>query len=205
MTDPLAQILDPRRSVLVVVDPQNDYCHPAGVLGRLGLDLAMVDPMIEAVKKLHATARSRGVPVIFIKTVHTDETDSPSWRRRHEGMDGLCREGTWGVEWYGLSPVEGDITVIKHRYSGFVGTRLENVLHTLGRNTLVFTGGATNVCVESTLRDAYHRDYETVLVEDASASTDRTAHEATLRNVNRFFGAVLPADGVHGYWHRAVV
>jgi ureidoacrylate peracid hydrolase len=200
--DHLEEVLAPERSVLVVVDLQNDYCHPDGVLGRLGLDMTAIDPMVAAATTLHAAAHESGVPVVFLRTVHTDETDSPSWSRRYAGVGGLCRAGTWGAEFYDLAPGDGDITVLKHRYSGFVGTRLENVLHTLRRDSVVFTGTATNLCVESTLRDAFMRDYDTVLVEDACAATDRAAHDATVVNVSRHFGAVATVQGVTERWAR---
>lgn len=203
MDDYVDEVLAPQRSVLVVVDLQNDYCHPEGALGQLGLDLSMVDPMVEATTALHAAAHQRDVPVVFLRTVHTGETDSPSWSRRYAGVGGLCRADSWGAEFYGLSPEDGDVTVVKHRYSGFVGTRLENVLHTLRRDTVIFTGTATNLCVESTLRDAFMRDFDTVLVEDACAATDRAAHDATVANVSRHFGAVSTVHQVTETWAHA--
>jgi ureidoacrylate peracid hydrolase len=198
--DHLDEVLVPERCALIIVDMQNDYCHPDGILGSMGLDLSMVDPMCDVVAGLRETAHAQRVPVIFLKTVHTDETDSPTWKRRYAGLGGLCRADTWGADYYRLQPHGEDIVVIKHRYSGFIGTRLEHVLRALSRCTLVFTGGATNVCVESTLRDGFMRDFETLLVQDGTAAPSRAAHEATLANVDRHFGTVCSAEEVQARW-----
>ena len=80
----------------------------------------------------------------------------------------ICATGTWGAEYYRVQPTNDDCEVVKHRYSAFVGTTLEVILRSLARQTVVVTGVTTNVCVESTVRDAYMRDYRPLLVEDCT-------------------------------------
>lgn len=195
-----ADLLQPGRSILVVVDVQNDYCHPDGALGKGGLDLSMVDPMCAVIEELRQTAGRSGVPTVLLRTIHADATDSPAWLRRTPYSGHICREGSWGAEFYRIQPSDDDVVVTKHRYSGFVGTRLEQVLHTLGRTTLVFTGTSTEVCVESTARDACMRDFDVVVVEDGVASTDEELHRGTLENVRRYFGSVVASDVVRSTW-----
>jgi len=94
-----------------------------------------------------------------------------------------------------LAPEQGDILVSKHRYSGFFETELDAVLKDLGVKSLLFTGCTTSVCVESTLRDAFYRDYRCVLLADCTAEplgsdSNRTNHEASLLVIETFFGWV---------------
>lgn len=184
---------------LVIVDLQFDYCHPDGVFGR-SKDRRMIDTMVANVGELHRRAEQCSVPVIFLRNGHTAATDSDTWLDR-PGAAAACREGSVGATPYGVAPAERDIVVTKHRYSGFIGTRLEQVLRALGRETLVFCGVATNVCVESTARHAYMLDYGVVVVEDATAA-EADAHRASLENIRRHFGLVLPTTAVVDGWRR---
>jgi ureidoacrylate peracid hydrolase len=109
--------------------------------------------------------------------------------------------GTWGADFYQLKPEPGDPIVNKHRYSAFVGTRLDSILRTFQRSSLIMTGVATNVCVESTSRDALFLDYHVVFMADATAANDGpAAHEATLENIRRHFGVVATTDEVLEAW-----
>jgi len=102
----------------------------------------------------------------------------------------LLTEGTWDFAMVEeLKPLPGDLVVTKTRYSGFVGTTLDSQLRTRGVRYLFFAGIATNVCVESTLRDAYFLDYWPILFADGAMPAGPPAmHEATLFNVENFFG-----------------
>jgi ureidoacrylate peracid hydrolase len=90
--------------------------------------------------------------------------------------------------------------VTKHRYSGFVGTELDMVLRSHGIKTVVMTGEATNVCVETTARDAFMRDYYVAFVSDCTASGSQAAHDATLVTMGRHFGTVLTSDDIVSTW-----
>lgn len=198
----LAQLLCPSRSVLVVIDVQNDFCHPDGALGSAGLDVSHMDAMCGVIGTLHHHARGAAIPTIFLRTVHSAATDSAAWMRRSPYGGSVCREGTWGTEPYGIEALDGDTIVLKHRYGGFVGTRLEQVLRATGRTTLVLTGTSTNVCVETTAREACMRDYDVVVIEDAVASTNLDEHEAALHSIRRYFGSVVSGAAVLTEWAR---
>ena len=191
------------QAALVVVDVQNDYCHPDGALGLAGFDLSTIDPMCDVIEDLISTARVVEVPVIFLQNIHSDATDTPAWRRKTKHGMANCREGTWGAEFYRVEQTASDRVVVKHRYSGFVGTNLSQVLGAVGRTTLVMTGTATNVCVESTARHACMLDYDVVIVEDGVAATDAAAHSGTLQNLDRFFGHVVASEKVQMVWKDA--
>jgi ureidoacrylate peracid hydrolase len=197
----LDELVDPARTAVLVVDVQNDYCHPHGALGKQGLPTGAAMAMIPRLHTLLDGARERGVRVVFIQTVHTDETDSPAWVRRSAGISAaVCRAGTWGGEFTGVAPRTGDILVTKHRYSAFVNTRLESVLHTYGIANVIMTGVSTNVCVESTARDAYMRDYNMIFVSDCTAAYSQEDHDATLRTMARNFGTVVTAAEILAAW-----
>lgn len=199
----LAEKVDPKHCLILVVDVQNDFCHPEGTFGRAGRDLSMVEQMMPHLVKMVEEARRVGVPVIFIQTVHSQWTDSQTWLTRHSGLyleSQLCRPGTWGVDFYGVAPQEGELVVVKHRFSAFYGTDLDVVLRAKGIKTLIMTGFSTNGCVESTARDGFMRDYHIVLLSNCTAATSQEAHQAALVNMSNYSGGAVTSDEVLSIW-----
>lgn len=197
----LEQLLVGTRPALVIVDVQNDYCHPEGALGLKGCDVSGVKEMMPRLHGLLGAVREEGIPIIFIQTFHEEATDSEAWVTRSSGRSAqVCRKDSWGAEFYEISPRPGEIVVNKHRYSAFVNTRLDSVLRTLKVDTLLIAGVSTNVCVESTARDGFMLDYHIVLVEDACASYSRDAHEMTLVNIQGYFGTVASSGELMDMW-----
>ena len=98
----------------------------------------------------------------------------------------------------------GEIVVKKHRYSGFIHTRLESVLQTLKIETLIMTGVSTNLCVESTARDGFMLDYRIVFVKDACAAFSQEEHDMTLKTVDAYFGMVADTKEVISFWQQQV-
>jgi ureidoacrylate peracid hydrolase len=187
---------------LVVVDVQNDFCHPSGLEGR-AMDPEVVRAMCSAITTLRGAASEAGVPVIFVQTVHREATDSRAWARRLPPQNrAICREGSWGAEFHECEPEQADVVVQKHRYSAFHGTELGHVLRTFCRTTVVLTGTATNVCVESTARDACMLDYDVVLVADGTCAADGAEHAGALHNVRNYFGDVVDTATIVTAWRR---
>lgn len=181
-------------SALLIIDMQNDFCHPEGAQGKRGRDLSMVYGMIPTFEKVLNGARQIGLPVIFVRTLHYPWTDSQSWRKRLDGYKKgieICLPGSWGAEIIeALAPREGEPVVVKHRYSAFVDTDLSLMLRSMKIETLLIGGVGTNVCVESTARHAYMLDYDVCLLEDCTAGCDVDLHRGTLRNIAEHFGKV---------------
>jgi ureidoacrylate peracid hydrolase len=199
------EILDPETTAILVVDMQKDFCTPSDRKGSW-TTVDATEEMIPRLQRFLDEARALQGKIIFIKSVHEPSTDTDVWLRRHGGVPRLhCRPGTPGVEFYGVAPQGDELVVIKHRYSGFIGTRLETVLHAMRIRTVVMTGVATNVCVESTARDAYQRDFNVVLLSDCTATRNLQTHEAALENIRRNFGDVSTANDVLNVWRGAVV
>jgi ureidoacrylate peracid hydrolase len=205
MTETLAQLVDPARAAVLLVDIQNDYCHPDGSIARRGGDVSTCEAILGPVQRLIDGARAAGVPVIWIRNWHEKWTDSPAWTARRTDP-GAARAGTWGAEFWGVQPAEDEPVVHKQRYSAFCGTRLDAMLHTLKRETIIMAGVATNVCVESTARDGCFLDYYVVFLSDCTATNDGpAAQEATLENMRHHFGVVATADDVVAAWQRQPV
>jgi ureidoacrylate peracid hydrolase len=99
-----------------------------------------------------------------------------------------------------VRPAEGEPVVTKHTYSGFIGTELHQRLGQLGARTLVFAGVQTQVCIESTVRDAHSLGYLCVVPEDAVGSHSPALHDATLTNIRFLFGDVCTAADVAAAW-----
>ncbi len=179
---------------LIVIDMQVDFCASG------------CEPVATVIMDLAAAARRAGVPVIWVRTEHSDATDTAVWlSRRQGGARRVCRPGTPGIEFYRVRPEPGEPVVTKHRYSAFIGTDLETRLRAMGVTQLICCGVNTNVCVESAVRDAFQRDIATVTVADACTSSDPGAHEAALRNIQGHSGRVLTSSEVLVHWGASAV
>jgi ureidoacrylate peracid hydrolase len=197
----LARLIDPAKAVVIVVDVQNDFCHPAGALAAAGAPTGDAQAMLPALQRLLDAARASGTRVVFLQTVHEDATDSEAWRGRSLNQSApICRSGSWGIEFTDVAPLDDEPVVVKHRYSGFVNTRLESVLRTLRAETLIMTGVSTNVCVESTARHGFMLDYHIVLVEDCCAAYSRAEHDGALYNVRTHVGTVASSATITEAW-----
>jgi ureidoacrylate peracid hydrolase len=197
---------DPAHTALIVVDVQNDFCSPVGLMARKGFNISAVVEMLPNLQKLIDSSRAVGLPVIFIKTVHDETTDSQQWRDRVSDRPGTkeyepnCRPASWGSEFYEVVPGPEDKVVIKYRYSAFTGTNLNVVLRTLGVQSLIFAGLATEICVESSLRDGLFNEYYVSLIEDCSASYSSAAHRASIDVISKNFGPVVQAEDLITHW-----
>jgi len=203
----LVDKIDPRHTALVVVDVQNDFCADGGFFSEVGYDLSMIQPMVPRLDSLIATARAEKVPVVFVRCIFDAIYSSGPWvekrsRKRPDGT-GLCLSETWGAEFFMVSPEPGELVVTKHRFSAFVGTNLDLVLRSMGVKTLLVTGVATNVCVESTARDGYQLDYYIVIPEDCTAGISLELHNGTLENIRTYFGAVCSSEEILAAWKRS--
>jgi len=196
--------IDPSRAALIVVDAQNYYCHADGP--AKWEDHSTCTAAVANIQRLIEGARRAGVPVVYLRNWHEDCTDSEAWATRGGRSAIGLRSNTWEADWYEVAPAPGEAVVNKHRYSGFAGTRLDAILHTYGRSSVIVTGVATNVCVESTARDAVFHDYHLVFMSDATATGNGSVlHQATLDNMRLHFGIVASTREVLSGWERLAV
>ena len=194
--------LVPAKTALVVVDMQNGF-----MLSEVGhAPCQMAFEIVPNINRLAQAVRDTGGTVIWIQTAYTDETLT-SWSTLYgmvgpKGAEKRRRSlsvGGKGYELFADLKVEPqDLIVEKKRYSAFIqgSSNIEEVLRARGLDTLLITGTVTNVCCESTARDAMMRDYRVVMVSDANAAGSDAEHQATLDLFVSFFGDVLTADQV---------
>ena len=199
----LAKRLDRARSALIVIDVQNDFCHPSGVQGVRGRDLTQMVDVVAKLEGLIDGAREYGVPVVFVQTVHDENTDTPNWLARNgdEVRPQSCLPESWGAQFFQITPIFDEKIVTKHRYSAFHGTDLELHLTEIGRDSLLFAGVSTAVCVETSLRDAVCRDFLATLVNDCCSAYDDTAHERSVAAVQQGFGSVASSQEILSFWN----
>jgi ureidoacrylate peracid hydrolase len=210
-TKPEPVEIDLAKSAVVVVDMQNAFASKGGMLDIAGVDTSPAACVIQKIAAVTNTARASGIPVVHLQMGYKSDQsnsggpNSPNWHkelamtlmnRRPELKGKLLTEGTWDFAIVDeLKPRAEDLVVVKTRYSGFAGTPLDSLLRTRGIRYLFFAGIATNVCVESTLRDAYFLDYWPILLRDAAMPAGPpAAHDATVYNVEMFFGWTLKSD-----------
>lgn len=215
-TERLQRKLRPATTALVLVDVQNDFCSTGGVMDVEGADLTPVQKMLPTLEDLLHNARAAGVFVVHVRNAYStpdgrylSEPFLDVARRRLAGraltIVPMCEPGSWGADHApGFTPVDGEPVVLKHRYSGFHQTDLEMVLRVRGIQTVVPCGVATNVCVESTARDAFMRDFHVVFPDDASATYYEAAHTATLSTIGLHFGEISNVAEISAIWARAM-
>ncbi len=201
----LSDRLEPKHTAIVVVDMQNDFCAEGGQLHKtLGVDMSANGPLAGRIMDLVRAARRAGAMVVWIQANYERRYLSGQALAKLEerGVESICCEGgTWGWDFFEVAPEPGEWTIEKHTYSGFHGTELDRVLRFRGIRTLVMTGVATNVCVESTLRDGYFNGYYIVMPEDCVGSAAADLHAGTLENVRRHFGEVVASGaGLAALW-----
>ncbi|MCK1389641.1 pyrimidine utilization protein B [Bradyrhizobium sp. 1] len=207
--EPLRLAVD--ETAVIVVDMQNAYASQSGYLDLAGFDISGAKAAITAIQDVLSVARGAGVPVIFFQNgwdadyVEAGGPGSPNWhksnalktmRKRPELQGKLLAKGGWDYALVDdLQPKPGDIVVPKTRYSGFFNSQFDSILRARGIRNLVFCGIATNVCVESTLRDGFHLEYFGVMLEDAThqAGPDYI-QKASIFNIETFFGWVSSAS-----------
>lgn len=201
----LERINDVDQLALVVIDMQNDFCATGGYFDRSGADLSEMETLANRVVAIIDAARNAGVMVIFIRSAYDPIFLSKAQidRRRRVGWDmPLCQRETWGYDFYRVAPLPDEPIVTKHRFDAFYGTDLELILRSNGKSQLIFAGVATNVCVETSLRSAFMRDFEVALLADCTGARTRRAHEATLETVQYHFGLVVTSTDIERVWRK---
>jgi nicotinamidase-related amidase len=209
----LEELVDPKRTALILVDIQNDYCAPGGKYDQGGKDMSMYPTMIEKTAKLIEEAHQSGTLVVYIQNTNLADyrSDSVAYLRfkiliRNVEPEDLLKtehaiEGTWGhqiVEH--LAPRPNDLVIRKHRSSAFIDTRLDLILRSNNIQTVLITGVVTEGCVESTARDASFKDYIVVLVENCIGSGNHHLHEASMAVMRNRFD-VTTSDEIIKVWH----
>ncbi len=200
---PLTFDIELSESALVVIDMQNGFASPDGTLGRAGFDISMTRAIIPKIQQLVVAAREAGIAVFWSRQVHYPGDKTRAARRipghlaRGAGRAMLCARGTPDAEIIDeLKPyvADADDVIQKHRSSVFYCSTFEPALRVRGIRLLIVTGTTASFCVDSTVRDAYARDLDVIVLADAVSDTEIQATHAMLRSTERFHGYVTTTD-----------
>jgi ureidoacrylate peracid hydrolase len=205
--------LDPARTAVIVVDMQNAFATKGGMFDLAGHDISGAAGAIAATLRVIDAAHAADMPVIYLQMGFAPDLgdagdlDSPAYHkelalilmRQRPELDGkLLVRGSW--DWQivdGLAPAPGDTVIQKTRYDGFSRTALDAKLKALGVRNLLFTGIATNICVESTARHAFFNEYWPILIEDGvNHAGPEFNRQATLWAFENVFGWISNAEAV---------
>jgi ureidoacrylate peracid hydrolase len=181
-----------------VIDMQNAFVAPGAPI-----EVPAARAIVPAINRLAAELRGRGIPVIWV--LHQNAAGGADWHgffevfvrpeNRARAAQALSQGSELQKLWPDLEVDAADLRLAKNRYSAFIGQgSLREVLAGLGRDTLLIAGTKTNVCCESTARDAMMLDHKVVLLSDCTAALSDEEHRATLENMIQQFGDVLTAD-----------
>ncbi len=207
--------LPPEKTALLIIDMQNDFLHPRGAFAAKGVDISGAARLIPLVKGVTDACRTASLPIVY--TLHTfrpDFSDRPRMyyelmRQRQQAANsdpaapplpgGLIRD-TWNAAVVEeLAPRPGDIILdAKHNFDSFYQTDLEMILRNLGVENLLITGVTCSICVETTLRSAYHRDFRCFLVEDCTWEKQADQEAASKKTIAMNFGYLVKAEEVIG-------
>jgi nicotinamidase-related amidase len=183
--------IDPERTALLVIDMQNAFLHPEGIL-----HMPTAEAMIPRLQSVVDDCREAKIRVVWVRLSHEfmgttiygelwpdhfDEAGTPKLRR-----------GSFDFEIHrDLKVLPEELIVDKFKYTAFTGTNLETILRQYQCDTVIIVGLATNACCESTARDAFFRDFRVIMVSDANATLNDEMQKAALDNISMLFGYVL--------------
>jgi ureidoacrylate peracid hydrolase len=181
--------IDAGKTAVIIVDMLNEFCKPGGAMVLPGYE-ALVPPQ----RRLIAAARQMKCPVVFVIDTHRRNVrQDREWLKRTPH----CIEGSWGAAVIDdLEPQPDDIYVVKRRYSAFFNTDLDVTLKDLKVEAVVVFGVVTNICVRSTVHDAFFLGYTVVVPEDCVAATGAREQASSLYDIATHFGTVCSSEDV---------
>ncbi len=176
----------PATTAIIVVDMLNDFFKAGGVMVLSGGEV-----LYEPIRRLTSRARAAGSPIFWANQWLEPDDSLFQIRTPH------CLKGTWGAEIVSELPVAmHDIIVPKRRYSGFFQTSLDLSLRERKVETVIVTGVVTNICVRSTVNDAFFLGYRVIVPEECVMATSPQAQEAHLYDIDTHYGDVTTLEAV---------
>lgn len=185
-----------RRTAIVVVDMQKDYCVPGGIIDLMGYDVSGSAGLARRMSSFLNQVRNLVELTVFVRTEMPAALRSRALSEQY-ARTSLKREIiTDLLDWYGVRPANEDVVVTKQRYSPFVDTAFPAVLRAARIETLVVMGVTTEMCVESTVRDAFMRDFSVVVASDCTQGSTIERHDYSLRLMDIYLAHIATSDQI---------
>jgi ureidoacrylate peracid hydrolase len=187
---------DKMQTALIVVAMQNAFCHPEGSFKKRGYKIINLDQVIETNKKLIDYFHDKSWPIIYTRLAYKlDYSDAGLLLVKHpqiKQLNAYIRGSFDSAIFEYLYPLPEDVILNKTRYDPFVKTKLESILKQREINHIIVSGLLTNVCVESTIRSAFDRDFKVTLIPDATSTYSKELYESSIETIKRHFAEVCP-------------
>ena len=201
----MALNLNNKETALLVIDMQHGFLSDFGGMARLGYNYKLLRDAIPGCEKLVDSARKSSIPIFFTKYVYEPDFRDGGVQVEEISLgikdSKLCAAGSKDAEIIeNLVPKKGEVIIEKNRPSSFYATRLESYLRAQKIKTLVLCGVTTNICVESTARDAAQKDYKTYVVKDSIAEIDEFRHEVAIKAMQHMFAKIVTVEEVVNSW-----
>jgi len=207
---------DPKRTALLVIDVQHDYCSPGGAFAdALSYTMNAAAKMVEKLPSFIDSVRSAGGKVVFVRMIEDPDYMLPNAGVKINSFENplvMCTPNTKGFEYYGISPKKGDIQIIKNSYGAFISKQEQELLKKKGIETrllqdvlqenhiecLLFSGVVTSRCVDTSVRAAFQHGYTCIVAEDLVSAPDQLMfeHDAALNVWRCCFAYVFPASKI---------
>lgn len=204
----LKNLIDPKKTALLVIDIQNDYCSEKGKIAKLRkLDINPVKKNIPKLIEFTETAKNFNLPIIFTRMI-----EDPKYMKQNAKIKiksskvpiSLCSPKTWGFEYYKIRPKKGDIKIIKKSYDAFSNPKLENFLKKRKIKNLIITGVYTAVCVDTTLRTGFTKGYNIIVPKDLVSMVKEKLyqHNAAIDVWSTIFAHVANSKDIVKIWKK---
>jgi len=201
--DRLKAKLNPESTALIIIDMQKDFCCEGGSFHRRGFDIRPAQRLAKRINSFLKEAREVLKHIIHLKMMKIPALASPVVDELYGRIKIDRSLDPAFAEPFEVIPQPGDVIIPKYKYSGFVSTYLDQFLRSNGINNLIITGLATNVCVESTARDGFMREYYIIIPSDLTEGTSPESKKWSLLNLDMFFGEVVSSNEILECWKSA--
>lgn len=195
----LSEKLNPAHTALLVIDIQNDFCSPEGKMGQMGKDVSAMPGLVDRISQLVSQCELKSIPIFYTQQIY-DRTKLSELQKEQYDLDGkmvTCDIEGDGWKFYKLSP-PAERVYQKYNYNIFSNPQLQPDLDKRNVKTLIITGVATQICVETAIRNAFDLGYKIVVPADlvGTTSNDSSVQERTLNLVRKTYGVVSSLDEI---------
>jgi len=186
--------LDPKKTALIIVDIQFDFCAPEGISAQYGAEVSHIGKMLPYLEGFHREVKKKQIPCFFTRFINKKTGAPKNLKHLHslKKLFPICVEGTKGAEIYELTPSPKDIIIDKQYYDGFAGTSLLRELKKNKIETLLLAGVWTDMCVDATAKRAFSEGFNVIILKDLVSTIDErmNRHKAALEDFDKYYGFV---------------